>query len=232
MPNVFYKAPNASLTYTVDWAGVLGSDTITGAPVWTLPTGITLAAQSNTTTTATIEVSGGTVDTDYILNCAIATAGGLADVKQVLIKIRTPELLTSIRDVRRYAAELTATTYEDEHIEEIIKRYSLPDRRGSNADYLSTFPLSAAPVYTQNPNWVATYDLHAAAAAIWEEKAAEAAACAMDFRTEGVTVNKSQKFAAYMRMASYHKARRMARAVRMTPENRIENREGYIVNDE
>ena len=67
MPSNWLKDPNASLDYTVDWSAWLGSDTIS-AVTWTLETGITKAAQSNTTTAATVWVSGGTAGREYTVD--------------------------------------------------------------------------------------------------------------------------------------------------------------------
>ena len=50
----FVKDPSAVLDYVINWSTWLGSDTITGTPTWTVPTGITKDSQSNSTTAATI----------------------------------------------------------------------------------------------------------------------------------------------------------------------------------
>lgn len=86
----FTKDPEALLDYTVDWDGDdwLGTDTITGTPTWTVPAGLTLAAQSNTTTTATVWLSGGMADTDYNVECKITTAGGRTDERTIRIQVR------------------------------------------------------------------------------------------------------------------------------------------------
>lgn len=86
----FTKDPDATLDYTVDWDGDdwLGSDTITGTPTWTLPSGVTLASQSNTTTTATAFISGGTANVDYDVACKIVTAGGRTDERTIRLQVR------------------------------------------------------------------------------------------------------------------------------------------------
>jgi hypothetical protein len=231
MSAVFYKAPSAILDYTINWADALGSGTIASAS-WALDTGITQASASNTTTTTRIVISGGTVDEDYTATCTIVTAGGLTDVRQFLVRVRTPELLALIGRLRKMVAEADEATYSNGDLEERIKACKLPDRRGENPDYLRVWPLNSQPRYATNPDWIGTYDLHAAAAEIWAEKAAAIAACSFDFRTDAGSYDKSQKYDNYIRMANWHKARRMIKPIRMTPENRIEDREGYIINDE
>jgi len=86
----FKKDPSAVLDYTVDWDADnwLGTDTITGAPVWTVPTGITKDSQSNTTTAATAWLSGGTHGADYDVACKITTAGGRTDERTIRIQVR------------------------------------------------------------------------------------------------------------------------------------------------
>lgn len=86
----FPKDPAAVLDYTIDWDADdwLGSDTITGTPVWTVATGLTKDSQSNTTTTATVWLSGGTANTDYDVACKITTAGGRTDERTIRIQVR------------------------------------------------------------------------------------------------------------------------------------------------
>lgn len=84
------KDPDAVLDYTIDWDADdwLGSDTITGTPTWTVDSGLTLSSQSNTTTTATVWLSGGTVNTDYDVACKIVTVGGRTDERTLRIQVR------------------------------------------------------------------------------------------------------------------------------------------------
>lgn len=86
----YYKDPEALLDYPIDWGtdGWLGADTITGTPVWTVPSGLTLAAQSNTTTIATVWLSGGAAGVEYIVECKITTAGGRIDERSIRIIVR------------------------------------------------------------------------------------------------------------------------------------------------
>ena len=74
------KDPTDKLDYVLDWGAdgdsYLDGDTITGTPVWVVPSGLVLEAQSNTTTTTTAWLSGGTAGTTYRVACKITTAGG------------------------------------------------------------------------------------------------------------------------------------------------------------
>jgi len=124
-----------------------------------------------------------------------------------------------IARLRRMVAEPTEDTYDDEALADYIERYPLLDERGE-APYTwdtSTEP----PTQEDNDNWVATYDLHAAAGDVWEEKAAGKAESS-DFGADGATYHLSQQYDQYMAQARHHRARRTATSARLVkwPEER------------
>ena len=84
----YKKDPNAVLDYTFDWGPYLTplGDTISTA-TWVLSTGLTKVSQSNTTTTATAFVSGGTLGETATLTCRIVTNGGRTDDRSLSLKI-------------------------------------------------------------------------------------------------------------------------------------------------
>lgn len=87
----FTKDPAAVLDYTIDWDADdwLGSDTITGTPVWTVPAGLTQpTSASNTATTATVWLGSGTADQDYDVACKITTTAGRTDERTIRIQVR------------------------------------------------------------------------------------------------------------------------------------------------
>lgn len=70
------KDRSVKANYTFDWATELGTDTIPviGTPVvWRLPPSLTQEAISNTTTTTTIRLSGGTVGKLHRIRCEVTT---------------------------------------------------------------------------------------------------------------------------------------------------------------
>jgi len=85
--NEFTKDPNAVLDYIWDWSDWLGSDTISSSTV-TAPTGLTVDSESNTTTTATVWLSGGTAGEDYDVVNRIITAGGRTEDRTITIQVR------------------------------------------------------------------------------------------------------------------------------------------------
>jgi hypothetical protein len=80
------KDPNSTLDYTINWASWLTTDTIS-AVAWTVETGITQTATSNTTTTATIWLSGGEAGTEYTVTCRVTTTAGRIDDRSIAIRV-------------------------------------------------------------------------------------------------------------------------------------------------
>lgn len=109
-----------------------------------------------------------------------------------------------IARLRRMTAEPTTDPYTDEILREIIERYPALDDDGYGPD---------------DTEWTATYDLHAAAAEVWEEKAATLAGN-YDFSADDASFHRSQAHTQYMLQASYHRSRRRANTITLQPEPR------------
>jgi hypothetical protein len=118
-----------------------------------------------------------------------------------------------IAQIRRMVAEPTTTTYSDALITTIIESYPTMDPTGQMPFYWSS---ALPPVQTANPYWVATYDLNAAAAQIWQEKAAVPAAD-FDFAADGGDYKRSQVYEQAMKQARYYLARRSGKTVTLFP---------------
>lgn len=97
-----------------------------------------------------------------------------------------------IAQVRRMVAEPTTGTYSDVMLASYIESYPLIDADGHEPS---------------ETDWTATYDLHAAAADVWEEKAA-GVADSVDFGADGANYHLSQKYEQAMARVRYHRARR------------------------
>lgn len=91
-------------------------------------------------------------------------------------------------------AEPTTTTYSDADLTAWIEAYPVADDDGNDPDHV---------------DWVATYDLHAAASELWSEKGA-AVAADFTFSADGGSYNRDQVYAQYMKQARHHAARRRA----------------------
>lgn len=112
-------------------------------------------------------------------------------------------------------AEPATTTYSDALLTTIIEGYAVLDDLGRMPIYWTyTLP----PVATLNPYWVARFDLNAAAAQIWEEKAAVPAAD-YDFSADGGNFSRSQVYEQCMKQARHYRARRAASTWTLHPDD-------------
>lgn len=89
MSNAFIKDPNARLDFGIRWTEWLAGDAIQSA-TWTVPTGLTKAAESHSTDTAYVWLEGGTTGSSYPVMCRIETVGGRIDDRtiQIIVKER------------------------------------------------------------------------------------------------------------------------------------------------
>lgn len=117
-----------------------------------------------------------------------------------------------IARVRRMAAEPTANTYTDADIQGYIEAYPLLDERGQAPYTWNT--ATEPPAQDANEDWIPTYDLHAAAADIWDEKAALLAS-RFDFSADGGNYSRSQEYEQAMKQARYHRSRRSSKTMTM-----------------
>ena len=73
---VWTKDPDETLDYVFDWDDkYLATGEIISSATWTVTTGITEGAKSNTDSTTTIWLSGGTAGSDYEIACKVVTSG-------------------------------------------------------------------------------------------------------------------------------------------------------------
>ena len=85
----YAKDPDAVLDYSVDWSLWLAGDQIATSQ-WILApdTDLEAAADTNTTTKATVWLSGGVNGTTYLATNRITTAGGRTDDRTISIKVQ------------------------------------------------------------------------------------------------------------------------------------------------
>lgn len=105
------------------------------------------------------------------------------------------------------AAEPTTATYSDATIQGYIEKYPLIDLYG----YEPTDEYGIA-----NPSWTATYDLNAACADIWDEKAALLAS-QFDFSADGASFQRNQAYKNATERARYYRSRRSPRKIVLKP---------------
>ena len=81
----FLKDPAAVLDYGFDWNDWLADGETISTSTWTVPTGITKDSDSKSDTATIIWLSGGTVDTTYLLTNKIVTSAARTDERSFQI---------------------------------------------------------------------------------------------------------------------------------------------------
>lgn len=115
-----------------------------------------------------------------------------------------------IARVRRMTAEPTTSTYSDADIRSYIEAHPLPDdlgRRPWTATQLAIRGLTDTPATV----WTPTYDLNAAAADIWDEKAAKLVANGQIYETDSAHLQA-------MRQVRFYRSKRSTRTIEMVPD--------------
>jgi hypothetical protein len=111
-----------------------------------------------------------------------------------------------IAQVRRMVNEPDDTTYDDDAISGYIEDYPRLDERGEVPYTWDTS--TSPPTQDDNDDWIPTYDLAAAAADIWAEKAAILAQD-YNFRSaDGASFNRREVYEQYMNQSRYYRSRR------------------------
>lgn len=90
--------PNEIQAYSVDWSRFLNTgDTISSVawlvngtitPSYGITDNLTLVQPTNTTTVATVRITGGTVGQRYKISCRVTTADGLIYERSINLTIR------------------------------------------------------------------------------------------------------------------------------------------------
>jgi hypothetical protein len=137
----------------------------------------------------------------------------------------TPDMIARLR---RMVNEPTTGTYSDKDLGAYIERFPTIDDQGYRPFYIdqSTTPPSRADTV----GWIPSYDLNAAAADIWAEKAAPTRE-GFDFTDAGINYGRNQIYEQYMKQSRYYLARRKPATITLSQEPRNPNRDSiYIAN--
>lgn len=81
------KDPNDYIDVAIDWSDWLDGDTIADS-VWSAPAGITASGETNTSTLATVWLTGGTGGVDYLIRNRITTDVGRVADRSVVVRVR------------------------------------------------------------------------------------------------------------------------------------------------
>lgn len=122
----------------------------------------------------------------------------------------TTQLAGEIAELRRMVAEPTTTTYSDAILAGIIEKYMVMDQNGVDALYVNY--ATTPPSFALETTWMPTYDLNAAAADVWEEKASKLTD-KFDFSADGGNYSQSQAFANASKQASKYNSRRKCKSI-------------------
>ena len=79
------QAENSAITYTINWAGMLDTDTISTS-TWTAENGGTVASEANTTTTASARLSGD--PSKWLFTNKVVLASGDTMERQITLIVR------------------------------------------------------------------------------------------------------------------------------------------------
>lgn len=81
------KDPDSVLDYQFNWSEWLGDDTIASS-TWEVPNGITKDSDTNDDTSATIWLSGGTVNETYEVTNRVVTAAGRTQDRTMIVPVQ------------------------------------------------------------------------------------------------------------------------------------------------
>ena len=158
----------------------------------------------------TAQVSGITSN-DFSSVVTYTVTASDATTKDYAVTVAISQVTVSqIAQLRRLVGD-TTLTYTDVLLTAYIEKYPHLDEQGEEPYELSG---SLPPAHIVNEEWIPTYDLHAAAADVWEEKAT-AFVGQYDFSADGGNYSRSQAYEQCMARVRYHRARRMPMTARM-----------------
>lgn len=84
---VISKDPNARLDWQIDWSSALVTGDSISSSAWTVPSGLTKYAESNTSTATTVWLDGGTAGQVYAVVNRVTTANGAIDDRTLQVVI-------------------------------------------------------------------------------------------------------------------------------------------------
>lgn len=185
---------------------ISGTDITVTVPV---ATDVTALVATFTHTGASIAVGGvaqvsGVTANDFTSAVTYTVTDTLGSTQDYTVTVTVSQVtVAQIAQLRRMVAEPTTTTYSDADMRTYIEKYPHIDQYGES-------PLDEWGV--ANTDWTPTYDLAAAAADLWEEKAAGVIS-KFDFSANGGTYSQSQQYEQYMKQCRYYRSRRMPSTV-------------------
>lgn len=135
---IYIKDPEAILTYAIDWSATLsalGTGVTIADSEWSVPDGLTMEDEAHSVTSASIKLSGGTVNTSNTVYNKITTSAGDVDRRAIQVLIRDAstisepgEFATALAAIRAVLQDKASKDQEQYSIAgRQLKRYSIPD---------------------------------------------------------------------------------------------------------
>jgi hypothetical protein len=196
---------------------ISGTDIKLTVPV---ATDVTALIATFTHTGASVAVGGvaqvsGVTANDFTDAVTYTVTAADASTQDYTVTVTVSQVtVAQLAQLRRMVNEPTTTTYSDETLRAYIEACPSTDENGEAPRVASTTTPGEMMV---NPDWTATYDLHAAAAMIWEEKASTDAPN-YDFSADGGNYSRSQAYEQAMKMVRFHLSRRSPKTITLVPD--------------
>ena len=120
---VYPKEPTAVTDYEIDWSDWLNGRTISTS-TWALESGLTNQADSHTSTTTLIRISGGAWTQELTATNTITTNTSETEVRSITLQIRYAVVYFSTEEFRRRATQATDNAIGDAELEALVEQAS------------------------------------------------------------------------------------------------------------
>lgn len=119
----YSKEQDATTTYGIDWTQWLDGRTIVSS-AWDVPAGLTNEAESNTTTSTAIQLSGGTWGQSFIVTNTVTLNTTDVESRSIVIIIQQEQNYCTIVEVRQRAVQATEAALSDTELFALIEQAS------------------------------------------------------------------------------------------------------------
>lgn len=112
--NAFAKDPDAVKDFRINWASWLDTAETIASSTWVVPAGITKDSDTNTTTTATVWLSGGTAGATYSLTNRIVTNQARTEDRVIVITVGPAAIANAYATLPELKARLDIGDTDDD----------------------------------------------------------------------------------------------------------------------
>jgi hypothetical protein len=130
------KNPTAKLDFSVNYAPWLASGVTISSSAWTVPSGLNEVSESNTTTTATVILSGGTEGKIYeVVNDVILSSATMTDRRVLKIIVPTADYNDAYNELSSLVEADTTPTLTESELNELLLSNEQASIWSSETDY-------------------------------------------------------------------------------------------------